>query len=86
MLLGVGCHSRPTAQAKAPTQALREAARLHEQKGNVLPAQHCRELLATLGVERWAQANASTGFWHSVHRPCGWSSRAIAPQWPQRRQ
>ena len=30
-------------------EALREAVRLHEQKGNVLPAQHCSELLATIG-------------------------------------
>jgi hypothetical protein len=30
--------------------ALAEAVALHEEKGNVLPAEHCRQLLAAVGA------------------------------------
>jgi hypothetical protein len=32
--------------------ALTEAVALHEEKGNVLPAEQCRQLLATLTAEQ----------------------------------
>ena len=38
------------ADATGATAALAEAMQLHEEKGNVLPAQRCRELLAATGV------------------------------------
>ena len=34
------------------TEALAEARELHEEKGNVLPAQRCSELLAAIAVPR----------------------------------
>ena len=41
---------RATGDSRGAAQALAEAVSLHEEKGNVLNAQHCRELLAGIAT------------------------------------
>jgi len=41
-------------------EALAEALKLHEEKGNLLPAQRCREELAALGAITSAMTGAAS--------------------------